>query len=363
LSWIHLKLRLQLLKKDLTVFKAEDTVQGHLISNALHSIFRSAHVSLNGQSVRNVDSNYHIKEFIENSLNFSEQTVQNRLSAQHYGDESSLTSISANSKVFEIYGKINIFNLSKFLIPGVSFTLRLHLESPTFFIVEDVTKTKTETQLKIVSSRLYIRHVVPTNDVILAHERLLSQNKRAIYEYKRGNVITQNIGKGTNNLEILNFYTGIQPSLVVFGMIDNDAYSGSRSKNPLEFKHNSLTSFNFVVNGTSRPVNPYSVEIDEKHECYAHLFSRIYESLGLHDADKSNLLTPKTFKDKMFLIAEDLSVFNLALTDILEVSRSVTIGVSGSFAKSLPQNITCILYLLIPSRIEIAADRSVSLVL
>lgn len=64
LSWVFLKLRLQLLKKDATPYKSTDVNQPHLVTNALHSIFKSAYVSLNGNSIRSIEK-YHYKEWLE----------------------------------------------------------------------------------------------------------------------------------------------------------------------------------------------------------------------------------------------------------------------------------------------------------
>lgn len=275
--------------------------------------------------------------------------------------------MSKNSVVFELYGKVNLINVSKLLLPGVSLSIRLNLENPDFFIKEakftnNTVETKTDSILKIDSAKLYVRHTVPSTDIILAHERLLSAGRSAIYEYKRGEIYTQTIAAGTNNLNVLNLYQGPKPSLIVFGMVSNEAYSGSRMKDPFLFTSQNLKSFNFVINGSSRPVNPYDIQMDDSHSCYNHVFSKVFESLGYHNTDHSNLVTRENFKNH-FLILEDLSNFNISLSDINEPSENVNIGVSGTFSKTLKETITCVLYLLIPSRFEVSGNRRVTLVL
>lgn len=61
LSWVFLKLQVQILKGDGEKFATGDANQPHLISNGLHSIFKSAFVTLNSTSLRNVEQNYHYK--------------------------------------------------------------------------------------------------------------------------------------------------------------------------------------------------------------------------------------------------------------------------------------------------------------
>lgn len=330
------------------------------------SIFKSAFVSLNGNNLRAVEANYHIKEWIETSLNFNVESAESRLSSQLYvpnAVEATLKQVSKDSKTFELYGRINLLNISKLLLPGISFSLRLNLENPDFFIQEDIAKTKTTSKLKIVDAKLYIRHVTPSSDIVLAHERLLSSGKNAIYEYKRGEVISSNVAAGTKNILIPNFYNGPKPSLIVFGMLPNKSFTGDRASNPFKFGHNNLTAFNFIINGASRPANPYTIQNDTTHSCYAHLFSRVYEALGYHKSDQSNLITKSNFIIDHFLIIEDLSTFNIALTDVLEPASNVSIGINATLSTSLTSTMTCVLYMLIPSRFEVSANRAVTVIL
>lgn len=369
LSWTFLKLRLQLLKKGGAKYLESDDKekQPHLATNALHSIFKSAYLSLNSVSLRNVESNYHYKEFIETTLNFHIESATSRLSSQMYipnAEEKSLKDICKDSKVFELYGRINLMNLSKLLIPGVSLSIRFNLENPDFFIKEQKFKVDsldmvTDSILKIHSAKLYVRHTVPSSEIILAHERLLSSGKSAIYEFKKGEVYSQNIAAGTSNLNVMNLYSGPKPSLIVFAMTENKGYSGDRNKNPFNFMHFDLQTFSFIVNGVSRPANPYNIQIDKTHECYSHIFSKVYESLGMHQSDNSNLITRANFAKDHFMILEDLSSFNISLSDINEMGENVSIGVSGTFAKNLPETITCVMYILVPSRFEITGSRKV----
>lgn len=365
LSWVYLKLRLQILKKNGESYKTGDTEQPYLVQNALHSIFKSAYVTLNNNVLRTVEQNYSHKEFIEGCLNFSKEHIDRRLSAQHFSsDEKSLNENSSNSKIFELYGRINLLNLSKLMLPGVGVSFRFHLDEPDKYIKEkasNVTKNGPSI-LKIHGSKLYIRHVIPSNEIILAHERLLASNRNAIYEYKRSSVITQNLAKDSSNLEIVNMYSGPRPSLILFGMLEHDSFSGNREKSPFEFKPFDLASFNFVINGSNRPTNPLTYEKSDSSSCYAHIFSQVYEALGYHDAIEYNTVTQESFIKDKFFILHDLTSFNLGLSDINEVSQNVSIGVRGYFKKPLPHIVTCVLYMLIPSRFEVSGNRTVTLV-
>jgi hypothetical protein len=366
LGSVFLKLKLRLMKSDGTKYDSTKPVevdQPNLVNNALHSLFKGLYISLNGTSVHSVEDNYHYKEYIESTMNFGIEYASTRLSTQLYLPRSTpetLGKVSYNSKTFDLYGKINVMCLDRLLIPGVDVIFRFSLENSDFYIQEDPTK---KSLLKLLDAKLYVRHVTPISDLLLSHEKFLSAGKNAIYEFKRGVVITQNIPIGVTSLNIANFYNGgIRPSLAIFCMVENSAYVGSRAKNPFEFKPFELTSFNFIVNGSSKPSNGYEMRMTKDEKCYSQVFSKIYEAMGYHNTDKSALITMENFEKDHFFIAHDLTNSNTPLSDINEGYSNVTIGVNGSFATPLKSAVTCLLYLLLPSRFEITGKREVKIV-
>lgn len=145
-------------------------------------------------------------------------------------------------------------------------------------------------------------------------------------------------------------------------MIKNTSFAGSRKEDPFLFQIFNLKTFNFQVNSVSKPQTPYELASNDTHDCLAHVFSHLYESLGHHNSDVSNLVTRKNFS-KHFLILEDLSQLNLALSDINEINENTTIGVSGTFSAPLADTITCVLYVMLPGRFEIEANRRVTTIL
>ena len=360
LSNMYLKLKLKIVKHDGSDYVATDVEQGHLISNALHSIFRTAYTSLNGTNVHSVESNYHYKEFIETTMNYSVESAASRLSTQLFIPDptpAKLSEISKNSAIFELYGRINLMNLDKLLIPNVDFNLRMSLENSDFFIKE---KNEKKSILKFLDAKLFIRHVIPNTEILLAQEKMLGSGRPAVYQYKRGVVLTQNLAKGVTNLNIQNFYNGgIKPCMILFSMVENASYVGTRTSSPHEFKHFGLNTFSFTINGMNRPSNPYEM----KDNCYSHVFSRLYETLGYQNSDKSSMVNLKNFSTNRFFMAHDLTNNNMALSDVEDPYSNCNIGVTGTFSTPLQTPISCILYLLLPSRFEISANREVKVII
>jgi hypothetical protein len=321
---------------------------------------------LNGKVVRSIDSNYHYKEIIELFCNFTKENAQARLAAQHYYPgmtEAELSKPSRNSKVFELYGRLNLLPINKLLLPGVSFTLNLTFESQEFYLMENVSASAKPSKLKFENASLLVKHVTPIPAIRLAHEKGLMSGKRAIYEMKKGDVFIQSIPTGTLNLQINNFYTGVAPSLMIFGLVKSSSYHGTRKENPFVFNHYNLNQFSFIYDGAMRPANGYNFNISETHSCYMQLFSRIYENLGHHNSDRAVGITTENFTTDHFFIVEDCSKFNVALSDISEPLETVTIGVSGSFKAATTHTLMAMLYVLVPSRFEIDKNRTVEVVI
>lgn len=343
--------------------KSTKNMQGHLISQPLSSIFKSAHVSLNGIAVHSVESNYHYREWIETTLNFNRETAANRLAGTIlYAidfDENVLRGASENSKAFELYGQISVMNINRLLIPNVSFNLRLSLENSDFYFMESPTSGE-KSVLKILDARLYIRHVTPSPELQISHEKILASGTRnACYEFKRGVVITQNCSAGVTNLMLPSFYSGIRPALIVFGMVENGAFVGDRSKNPFEFKPHDLKQMNFLINGVPKPSQPLEISTTATENYTSQIFTHLFQALNYHRSDKSIIITQESFVKDHFLIPLDLTASGTALSDANEVLQNVSIGVNATFKNPLKTTISCILYLLLPSRFEITGSRAI----
>lgn len=283
LQHIYLKLRLKVVKRDGkdTVYKVGDP-QGHLINNALHSIFKSAYTSLNGTVVRAVNNNYNLKEFIEYLLSFAEETTTNRLGHQLLvpnSDTTVLKATSNGSKIFELFGRMNLISSGKYLLPGVSLNLRLNLETPAYYFVEEKLKVgetaMTESSLKILDANLYVRHVELRDSTMLSIERNLASNNRAIYEHRMGEITTQALPAGLSSISVPALYSGIKPSFILFGACKNNVFNGTPAESPFNFEPFDMTSFNFTINGSSRPLNPYSIRISDDEMRVSQVFNKV----------------------------------------------------------------------------------------
>lgn len=359
LGSICLKLHVKFVKSaDNSNFEAKDTAQPNLASNGLMSIFKDCQVTIGGSNVVNVD---HIayKSYVETLMNFNVETAESLLETQGFvpnQNETSLKNIFKNSTTYELYGPLNVITTSKLLIPGVGVSLRLNLHNPNFFIKEATALSN----LKILSAKLYMRHVKVKDAISLSHEKILASGMNARYEFKKGVLSCQNVSAGTSDLNIANLYTGTKPSLIGFFMVLNQSATGQRSTSPFDMKPFNLNTFQFVVNGVLVPQNAYEIVSSNSEKKYNHLFAKVYEALGHKSSGKTALLTRDNFIKDHFIVIQDCSTFGtVAVDEIKEIPTECTIGIVAKLSQALSATITCFLYAQIDGRFEVTSNRTV----
>lgn len=372
LNYIYLKLKLKIVKNDGSAFTKTDADQPTCVSNLLHSLIKSAYCSFNNVNVISIDDNYAQKEWLETFLSYPEHTSKARLCTQHYfeGDDDAATvkNIISDSKTFELYGRINLFCFEKLLLPNVSVSFKFNLANADFFLQESNSTSGSDSAavarkpsvLKMLEAKLFIRHVSVSPEYLLGVERAIAQSGKVSYEFDRGVIISQTCPAGLGNIHFPHFYQGLKPKIALFLMCTNVSYVGSRQTSPFSFKHFNLQTFSFILNGSNVPSNAYEFKDTETEKCYSQIYSKVYESMNLHSTDKSIGLSRESFIKDRFMIAHDFTNSGNALSDVVEPMETVSVGISGNFEKPTTEVLTLLLYMMIPTRIDVHANRSVA---
>lgn len=359
LSNVYLQLQVQLLNKELKKYTTSDVVQPAFINNVLYSLFKSAYVYLNNVQVVGIDNNLIFREYIECLLNNSEEVSKARLECQgFFNDSTKLVDFTKNSKVVELFGRINLLPITKLLIPSVSLQIKFNMENPNMFIQED---SKIHSNFKLLGAKLFVKHVIVKDDLLLSTERFLT-NHNAVYEFNNAIVISANVPASSSTLNLTNIYNGFRPSMIGFTMVSNKNFSGSRLTNPFDFKLFGLKNFAFLIDNQESPTPSYDLTNTTETSNFNRAFLSIYQSLNLMDSERGCLINRENYMKDRFMILSDLTSFDNALMDVNEAPSNISIGVTGSFSTALTETVTCLFYLLIPKCIEISANRAVTVV-
>lgn len=299
LSSIYLRLHVQILK-DTKGTVHEDAKTG-VVNNILHLLFRQCSIYLNNKPIAQTDNNYNYRCYIENLLNYGTETASTHLDGVGWTlDKGKIDSIVDKENtgldtrkalfgkcgVVELMGKIHadMFNQHKLLMNNVDLRVVLSLEKPEFYIMEADTGTSF---VKFLDATLYVNHVTVSPPV---HQNVL-QRRNAVYPYKRVEVKSYTVSPNSFNLSLDNVIIGQLPNLLIFGMVDNDAYSGKRSKNPFNFQHYNISQFNLSVNGAQIPAQPLQFDYTKTPPVSAREYNTLFTGTNIHHFDKAHQIT------------------------------------------------------------------------
>lgn len=222
LNNLYIKLMLKITKSDGTDYEsaAETDVEAHLVSNAAFSIFSTCQVTLGNVQIASYDGYYAYKSYIESILSHEDNLVSSRYTKSHLNvqdhETKYLNQVSRKSATFELYAKLSILPVDRYLLTQVPLTVKLSINNPAFYMI-DTSKAAKPGKLQFISAALYVKHITVSTQLLLAQEKLLNAGKNAVYTYNKAIVVSTNIAKGTTNMNLPAIYSGIRPSMIITG--------------------------------------------------------------------------------------------------------------------------------------------------
>lgn len=373
LSSVNLRLKVQLVKGDGTNHKATaDPIDANTpgcVNNILHSLFRQVNVSLNGKTVNSADGNYSYRAYIETLMNYGKEASKTHLElGGWYGDDGKVDNLPENkgwakrvqvfkeSGIVELYGKIHadMLNQPLLLLNNINLRIALTLNNPEFYMH---TSNATDTSfMKIIEATLYVKHCMVNPNILVAHHKALERTN-AKYYYKRCEIKTFTVGVGSS-INLDNIVLGQLPTSLIFLMVDNDAYTGKRSKNPFNFKHNDISSFSLFMNGTAIPNDTIITNFKDGSQ-FARAYSSLFSATGILNTPQSITITKEMFRDGYFLIASDLTPDMSGIDSNSSLLNQGNIRIEARFSKTLERTITCLLFLEYDATLEIDKNRNI----
>lgn len=369
LSSVYIKLKVQAQESELKKY----TVGGPgVVNNLLHSLFEQCNVFLNGKLISS-DQNYHYRSYIENLTNYGTDAASTHLETVGWvvdtGKVDSLTTAEnpgldtrkskyENGVVVELYGRLHcdFFSQNRLLLNNIDLKVVLTLSRPSFYLLEEETKTST---IKIMEATLFMNHVTLNPSILLSHETILTKTP-ALYPYKRNEVKAYTIPAGTQTLSLDSVVIGQLPNMIIFGMVDNDSYTGKRSKNPFNFQHYKISQFNLSVNGVQVPRQPIEFDYTGEKPISSRGYNTLFKGTGIHYFDRGHQITKKRFDSEgMFLLACDLTADQQNTSSCDNLRNSGTLRIEGRFAAALTKTITCICYMEFDAVAQIDKNRNI----
>jgi hypothetical protein len=148
------------------------------------------------------------------------------------------------------------------------------------------------------------------------------------------------------------------PKRLIFTMVKNTDFLGSRNSNPYNFRHYDQTNFAMYLNG--RQIPSESLSLDMCHEeTSLRGYATLFEGIGIHRPN-SGLQITHMYINGFFMIVYDLTPDLAASEGHASPYIGGDIRLDLKFAKALPEAVTCLLYLEYDNSVRINLARNVT---
>ena len=300
-----------------------------VVNNFIHSTVSKITYQLNDfQMGDSAPKSYSYRAYMDNLLSFSKGAKEQSLKYHgfeqdtpgSFEDVNKLTASNTNSGFkkrselfctpnyfhFSVKLRIDLANIDQFLQPGVQLRFEIERNSDAFALLSDVGDDVTF-EFEIKDSTIEFDKMIPTPEYLNHFETNILQEP-LIYSYDKSQIHYFPYTANVNDLSIYSmFHTDKLPSYLVFGLVDNDAFDGSVSKNPYNFQHFNLKEFYLLVNGISVPTQPVKLDITsmDYHQTYVNEF---LDKLKLKNSNDSIGISADDWINGSFFWIVDLNV-------------------------------------------------------
>ncbi|XP_038248478.1 uncharacterized protein F54H12.2-like [Dermochelys coriacea] len=342
-----------------------------LVNYPVASIFSQLDVTLGDRLVSQSNNCYPYRAFIESVLNYSDDTLATQFSAGLFykdtagqQEETGLdgenlgfvrrAKLTAQSRTVELLGHLHsdLFFQEKLLLNGVNVKIKLTCSKDAFCLMGSGTEGF---KLCILSASLFVKKVWVAPSVCLGHaEALLTANAKYPVDRVGMKVFSIPASSRVSNQE--NLFLGQLPKMLVLGFVDNDAFSGSYTKNPFHFKHYDINFVALYVDGEQIPTKP--LQPDFEAGIRVREYMNLVQTAGKHMKDRSLLIDREEFSHGYTLFAFDLSP-DKECTNHYSPIKIGNLRAEIRFGKALTITINMIVYVVFDNVIEINQRRNV----
>jgi len=210
-------------------------------------------------------------------------------------------------------------------------------------------------KVKIVSAIMFVRKVKLSPAVFLAHAKAL-ENATAKYPINRVVCKTLTIPANFMDLNHEKLFSGQIPTLIVIGLVRNDAFNGTTTRNPFNFQNFNLSEFSVYSDGQQQHgIKPLTMHFERS--LFARGFNALFSGTGKLFRDEGNALDRNSFIDGFALYAFDLTP-DLAEDHHFNLTKQGSVRLVLKFADSLTEPVTVIAYAEFQNVIEIYRNRN-----
>ena len=223
--------------------------------------------------------------------------------------------------------------------PNVEYKISFERGSDDFVLLcKDAT---TKYKIKISDLELEARKIICSPEVVKYHAE--SINKTNIkYPLSVMRVHEEPINSGTTKIVLSNVVRGKLPNQIIIGLVNQEAFKGSVTKNPYNFQHYNLSEFFCTINGTPFPQTP--IKADFTGNNVVRLYQHFIDSCGILTTNTGNGITWDMFLNGSTFFCIDFNPDKCNGYHIHETQVG-NLDIHLTFSEALKESITMLAYM------------------
>ena len=252
---------------------------------------------------------------------------------------------------------VDLFNQSRYLIPGVNIDISL-TKSPEDFFVLSADTNAGKFKLDLQSVEVMVRTVETAEKVNLTYDQLLLKGKPLLYPRTHSALNFISIQK-QQVCDVNNIYNGILPSTLLIGFVEDANLTGTISKNPFVFSSVNLKSISLKFNGAV--ILDKLMEFDD--DDYERAYLKLIEDLALSSPANSIRLSKQEFKSNFFLLSLDTTGCRCSSYHYhIEAEKKGRLSASLVFSQPNDKNLQMMVYTITHKSMKISGlERRITL--
>ena len=345
-----------------------------VINNIFHSIFESVDVYVSNQAITKADKHNPYNAYIRTLCTYGEEPLQTYLqlcgwakdNAGHFDslDDDENEALPTRKSYFtgfprrgEFIGKIcsPLFFQEKVLPPQTSLRIVLKKVSDDFTLIHETG----EFELKIIEATLMVQKVAAVPALVEGYLKMMEDDHPLQYFLRTPSINYYTIEAGSSQFMRDDLFMGKMPLKVIIGMVDTEAYHGSRTRNPFNFQHFGLTEIGLHKDGIPypKPVLKIDFAMGKSAEAYHNFMC----ALGGAYSEHVTTVTLTDYVNGFWLFCYYMSPDQLGSThpgSLLNMNSNVRLEMK--FKQPVMRNITLLVYSEMEHLMEIHRDRKVT---
>ena len=366
-----------------------------VINNLAHSLFKQINVRLNSTLISPQTSTYHYKAFLETVLNYDQAdgetllvpvgwknflSIPNDVEADEFTVNMMNTTHNDFKALLEDYKNVvhlknhflqgrkvtlrfkpflEVFNLSKLLVPGVQIQMEMYFNDPTVWAMRWDGTAKLILREQDVNVRFFLCQVKVNPSI---YRELMADmkgtpsrpGKSAVYPIVRSEIRTYSHPDDDRHFECNNPFQGQVPNRLIVGMCLQSAFNGDIGDYPFRFEKFNLSSIKQMINGEEYPYETLELKHDGTAKDWRG-YQRFLRAMGCLCRGKGNMVREEDWGHaKHFNIFVFDNMANGCVdSPVLNPKKTGEVRVVLDFGANPGSNLTVLLYVEFENLMEI----------